>query len=96
MTNKNFTCKELKSGALAESNFIHLNAPSMDGKTDAASHGDAIYQRDVRNPARTCQMIELQDSISSSFDSLTNKTALLMPDIPLERSLLGMGCPWHL
>lgn len=85
------------SGALTNQiSFIFiLNAPSMDGKADAASHGDAVYQRDVRNPTRTRQMVELQKMFKFQFIDM-NKSNLLMPDIPLERSLPGRGCPWRL
>ena len=32
----------------------------MDREADAATHGDTVYKRDVWNPTRTRQVVELQ------------------------------------
>ena len=65
-----------------------LNAPSMDGKADAASHSDAVYKRDVWNPTRTRQVVELQCKFKFRLDDINmhniyRVTHLVSKNLPL-------------
>ena len=62
----------------------------MDREADAATHGDTVYKRDVWNPTRTRQVVELQMeskilyvSFHFWFHFADQNVYNYVPDIPL-------------